>query len=252
MAVMIGLGTFVLFLGAFLLLRRLQQHLPEDHRSDDSTATVRIGITVVSTLSGLVLGLVLSSMKTNFDTVQRDVRRFGTELVLLDSMLRSCEDAGKAARVQLLDYAEAALQGTWPQDGAKIVVNDRAAATLLQKAERSIIIMTATDPVVKYYSGQARQVIGRLVNLRTVIISENKAFLPPVFLIMLVSWFTLLFGSFGFKAPSNLTVTSTMVCAAFAVASAIGLMTDLDSAFTGLVTVSDSPLRDAIATLSQP
>jgi len=251
-AMLTGFIALVCFLGAFLIVRRLQRFLPEDHLSDESSASVRVGIAVVSTLSGLVLGLVLSSMKMNFDNVQRDVRRFGTELIMVDTALRSCDAIGVVSRQQLLEYARAALSGTWPADGSGVVVDDRAAAMLLQRTDRSIVQLATTDPSTVYYADRARNSMDKLINLRATIISENKAFLQPAFIIVVILWFTLLFGGFGYRAPNNYTVTTSMLCAAIAIASAITLMIKLDGAFTGLITVSSQPLRDAIATLAQP
>ena len=249
---LIGLITFILLSAAFLVVRRLQVHLPDDHRLDDSTASVRIAMTVVSTLSAIVLGMVLSSMKTNFDTVQRDVRRFGTEIVMVDTSLRAFGDLGTDARAQLLDYARAALNGTWPQDGGPVVVDDHAAAALIQKAEQTVVTIPAATPVLRYYAARARSSMEQVTNLRATIISENKALMPPIFIIVLVSWFTLLFAGFGYRAPTNLTVTASMLCAAFSIASAVALMTELDDAFGGLVSVSSTPLQHAIAVLVQP
>lgn len=248
---LIGLVSAFLFFGAFLIVRQAHLRLPAAHRSEESSASVRVGIAVISTLSALVLGLVLSSMKTNFDDTQRDVRRFGTELVMVDSALRSIGDVGDAPRLQLLEYARAALHGTWPERGSDVVVDDRAAAKLLQEVERSIVTVPHTGVVSAYYAMRAQQSMSKLIDIRAQIISGSKASLPPIFLAMVVFWFTMLFGSFGYRAPENLTVTLTTVCSAFAVASAIALMTELDGAFTGLVTVSSVPLRDAISILAQ-
>src|SRR3954464_9868945 len=98
------------------MLTTLYSHrrLGDDLLTEATHNAVKIGIGVIVVLSALVLGLLIASAKTNFDTAGRDLRRFSTEAVLLDRTLRAYGSEADSARNALLGYVERALAGTWP------------------------------------------------------------------------------------------------------------------------------------------
>ena len=56
----------------------------------------------------------------------------------------------------------------------------------------------------------------------------------------------LLFISFGLQAPFNATVVVTLLLCACVVSSAILLILELYQPFSGLIQISDTPLRTAL------
>jgi hypothetical protein len=71
------------------------------------------------------------------------------------------------------------------------------------------------------------------------------------FLVVMVFWLAVIFASFGLFAPRNATVIATLFVCALSVSGAIFLILELDSPFSGLLQISDAPLRNAIAHLGQ-
>ena len=64
----IGWIVFALVFGSALLAMFLHSVLPEEHLSSDSKDVVKLGITLVATMSALVLSLLVASAKSAFDT----------------------------------------------------------------------------------------------------------------------------------------------------------------------------------------
>jgi hypothetical protein len=62
---------------------------------------------------------------------------------------------------------------------------------------------------------------------------------------------TIIFLSFGLFALPNATVIATLLLCALSVSGAIYLILELDRPFSGLLQLSDAPLRNAIAHLGQ-
>jgi hypothetical protein len=60
-----------------------------------------------------------------------------------------------------------------------------------------------------------------------------------------------LFATLGHIAPRNLPALALIVLAAVAIASVIFAIMEMDTPFTGLITVSIAPMRDALAHLSE-
>lgn len=69
---------------AGLLLRR---SLPQDHISPDSKDAVKLAMALVSTMSALVLGLLVSSAKTFYDTQSAELNQMSADVVALDRLL---------------------------------------------------------------------------------------------------------------------------------------------------------------------
>jgi len=67
----------------------------------------------------------------------------------------------------------------------------------------------------------------------------------------MVFWLAIIFTSFGPFAPYNATVVVTLFLCALSVSGAIFLILELYSPFAGLMQISDAPLRNALAVLSQ-
>jgi hypothetical protein len=74
---------------------------------------------------------------------------------------------------------------------------------------------------------------------------------PPPFLVVVVFWLTIIFGSFGLFAPRNGTVVAVLFLCALSVAGAIFLILEMDQPFQGLMKISSAPLRYTLSHLGQ-
>jgi hypothetical protein len=80
---------------------------------------------------------------------------------------------------------------------------------------------------------------------------QNTVPVPRLLLVMLICWLIVLFISFGIFAPRNSTVLAGLCLSALAVCGAIFLILELYHPQSGLIRVSDAPLRAAIAQLGR-
>src|SRR5215472_2621322 len=65
----------------------LHSHLPEHHLTEDSKHVVNLGAGVIGTMAALVLGLLVASAKSNYDTQNNEVLDVSAKLALLDGIL---------------------------------------------------------------------------------------------------------------------------------------------------------------------
>ena len=70
-------------------------------------------------------------------------------------------------------------------------------------------------------------------------------------LVVLVLWLSVIFVSFGLFAPFNAIAVSSLFVSAVAVSGAIFLILEMYSPYTGLIQISDAPLRAVIANLGR-
>ena len=83
-----GLLVFAVLAAAALFSLWLYPHLPEDYRSAETTSNMRLGMGVIATITAVVLGLSISSVKGHFVQASRDVQALGADLIVLDRTLR--------------------------------------------------------------------------------------------------------------------------------------------------------------------
>jgi hypothetical protein len=90
-----------------------------------------------------------------------------------------------------------------------------------------------------------------IIRTRWVVLGLVSSSIPRPFLIILVLWLTLLFASFGLFAPRNPIVIGALAFCAVSVASAIFLILEMDTPFTGLIKISDAPMRYALSQMGK-
>src|SRR5436305_4207422 len=78
---------FVCLVGVALLGRRVRRYLPEDHLSADSKDAVKLAMGLIATMTAVLLGLLISSAKGTYDTVQSEVMQMAGKVGFLDRVL---------------------------------------------------------------------------------------------------------------------------------------------------------------------
>src|SRR5271169_2990513 len=79
--------TFALIVGGILVGSLLRRALPQHHLSKDSQDVVRLGAGLIATIAALVLGLLIASAKSSFDTESGQVKQITADIILLDNLL---------------------------------------------------------------------------------------------------------------------------------------------------------------------
>jgi hypothetical protein len=89
-------------------------------------------------------------------------------------------------------------------------------------------------------------ILTSLQETRWLIYEQESTGLSMPMLVILISWLTTLFISFGLFAPTNRPVVSTLLVSGMAVSGAILLILELYSPFEGVIRISSAPLRAAL------
>src|SRR5215468_2176678 len=116
----LGIGVIVFacaFGGALggMFLRRI---VPEYHMTQQTEDAVKLGMGMVATLSALVIGLLVASAKSSFDTKDAELRHFAANLILLDRQLVHYGPEAREAHDLLRRYTVFQLDSTWPNEAS--------------------------------------------------------------------------------------------------------------------------------------
>jgi len=251
-AIAVGVISFVCVFGGMLLGMFIRKLLPEHHLSDDSKDTVRIGMGLIATLCALVLGLLISSAKNSFDETSSAIAQSGAKLILLDRTMANYGPETQPIRQTLRRQVIARIEMIWPEHKAKIDGIDA-----FEKSPSAEIVadklreLTPKNDLQRALQSEALQLCKEIVQMRWLAIEQSQISLPPVFLVVLLFWLAILFGSFGLFAPPNKTVLAVMVVCAISVAGAIFLIEEMNSPLGGIVKVSSAPLVNAVENMGK-
>src|SRR5215472_2756449 len=97
-AVTTSFVTFAALFGAAMFGMFLHSRLPEHHSDEDSKRIVNLGAGIIGTMAALVLGLLVSSAKGNYDTQNNEVLDASAKLALLDRVLAQYGPESKSTR----------------------------------------------------------------------------------------------------------------------------------------------------------
>lgn len=255
----------LILLGGSALGIFVRPFLSEHHRSRETTDLIQLVMTMLVTFAALVLGLLTSSVKASFDTVENDMRSVSIQLIQLDRSLRQYGSDADPARALLRSYTAAKI-ASWTDEPRPHGDYSPAAGTT-RSPEGSVagpvfgdmltqveIEIRGLDPKDPRHRGLLQTCINQfelLMRARWKLIEEAHSSISIPFYIVLTFWLVIIFASFGLSAPSNMLSYITIILAALSIASVIFAILDLDTPFSGIFAVSSQPLREALAQLSR-
>jgi len=86
-ALSVSLIAFVIILAGVFAGAMLRRTLPKQHLADDAKDVVRLGTGLIGTIAALVLGQLIASAKSSYDTQTGQVQHITADVVLLDQLL---------------------------------------------------------------------------------------------------------------------------------------------------------------------
>ena len=243
-ALAISAVSFACIFGGALVGFWLRTRLPEHHLHDDSKVVVQLGTGLIATLAALVLGLLTASAKAKFDLESDEVQQTGANVVLLDRALAHYGSDTQPIRAALKQGIAAAV-ARWGTDSPI----SSGAPPMLEKIQDAIRNLPATTDMQKSLQSRALDLTTAITTTRWLALEQSGSSVSIPFLIVMVSWLTAIFLSFGLMAHPNATIVAVLLVSALSVSTSIFLIFELDEPFGGLIRLSGEPLRVALAQL---
>jgi hypothetical protein len=234
------------FFGVFL-----RNRLPEHHLSAATKDVVRLGTGLIGTIAGLVLGLLIASANSTFQTQSTQVQQLTANIVLLDRTLAQYGPETDLARNLLRRGVASMADRIWRENGSdsgKVAPFEASAAALSLYDE--ILKLSPRNETQRSLQARALDTVQDLGKTRLLLFAEAGMAIPIPFLAVLISWLTIIFASFSLFADNNGTTIVALGIFAVSASAAIFLILELSQPFTGLMTISSEPLRNALAPLS--
>ncbi len=243
----ISLIAFLCMFCGALLGALLRRRLPGHHLTADSRDVVKLGAGLIATQAALVLGLLVSSAKTSFDATSEGLTQGSARLIMLDDVLSRYGPETKDIREQLRRTLAKVNEQVWSQTRiSELEIGGLEASTEWARVGDRLRALTPSNESQAQLKQHALAIGNDLSQLRWILFERADSSLPPVFLVVLVFWFTMLFATFGMLAPNNTTVIAVLLVCSLAVAGGVLLILEMSHPLTGLIKVSGAPIQKAL------
>jgi len=235
---------------AYVLGRWLRPLLSADHLSADSKDAVKFAMGLVATMAALLLGLLVSSAKSNYDATRSQVIEMSAKVAFLDRVLSLYGPETHGARRALRDVVVDATRRIWPKDAATVA----DLGPNVQAGDAFFEEMQALEPKndgQRALKTQAMSLAVELGELRVLLQAQSIPSVSTTMLVVVVCWLVVIFFASSLLAPPNAMTGLALVAAAGSVAGALFLILELDAPFAGMLHVPSAPLLAALQHIDQ-
>lgn len=245
-SVWIAAATFACLLAASLLMMHWYPRLSSRHRDEDTNTVIRLVANIFVVMTSLVFGLMINSAKNTYESIDASFHAYATDLIIFDRTLRTYGESAQQTRGLLVTYLERAIANPYRGDEA-LQHRKSQAAQYLDDIGKSLARVRPADRFHETLMLDIRQQYHGLIEQRWRIVEQSEGAIPGPLIGMLIAWMTLIFATFGYRAPRNPMVIGMFTVSALLIAASVYLVLDMDIPFHGPIQISDEPLRRALA-----
>lgn len=242
-------------IGGGLLGIFLRPALPPDHLAEETRNMVIVAVGLIATLAALVLGLLVASAKTAFDLRADELKQSAARIILLDRTLRHYGPEALEVRATLRQMTQKRIDRTWGErasQGAAAAALPPDTEASIERVQTQLLELKPGNDEKKWLHTRALTIAADLEQARWMLYEQSRSSIPMPFLIVLVSWLTVIFAILGLLAPRNGTVLAVILVCAISVSTAVYLILEMDQPFEGILQISSAPLASALEQIAKP
>ena len=166
----VSLIAFVCVLIGAAIGSALRVVLPEAHLREDTKDMVKVGVGLLVTLSALVMGLLIASVKDSFDTQSAEVRQAATRLILLDRTLRQYGPEADPIRATLRSEVATRTEIAWMKTGAQ---PPAPAGDVVSSVQMRLMALPATNDTQRHLRDNAVRLGEELMQMRWLLYEQS-------------------------------------------------------------------------------
>ena len=250
-ALPVSLIVLACVLGGAALGMVLRGRLPKDRFSDESKDIIKLGTALLSTLTALVLGLLLSSAKSSADVTADEVKQIAAKIIQLDRNLRHFGPEADEVRDLLRRMVTANTDLLWSGAASPVRTALGRGGANIEEIQEKLRALAPRNDAQRWLQTRVLQITAEVEQVRWLALERSEKSIQIPILVALVLWLVVIFTCFGLLAPRHGLIYAVIVACALSVSGAIFLILELHQPFAGLLKISDAPMRHAIAEMNQ-
>ena len=242
--------VFALIFVSALIGMVIRRASPDDHFSSEAKDTVRLAVGLVVTMTGLVLGMLVSSSKNFYDSEKTQVAEMSSQIILLNDLLQTYGPETAQTRVMARQSVATAVDRIWPLEKSRAFqLRPETADQEFYRALEGLTPKNDSQAAIK------AQLMSLTVSLKKtywmMYLQSVQTSMPIPLLVVVTSWLMAIFVSFGVFAPRNSTVILTLIVCALSVSAAILIIMSMYLPFSGILKISPVAVHDALGQMTK-
>lgn len=250
-AISVAVGFLALAMGLVgLCLRRL---LPEHHMSSGSRDMIGAIMGLLSLLLALVLGILVGSAHEFFAGQKAELESLGSRSLELELAFRQYGPETEPLRQMMKSSVQEAYDAA--QGDPKAYQQHFDLGNYLSKFEKwndLVASLTPHTPQQTELLSSIRSISASFQQTRLLMSEQLASSISWPLLVTVVAWALLLFCGFGVVSGLNPTSVAALALGAFAVATAIFLILELNQPFSGLFHLPTMSIEATLRALDTP
>jgi hypothetical protein len=232
----------------------LQHFLHDSFTTGGPRDMIGAVVGLLTLLSALVLGLLIWTAYGVYSGQNIAVQTLAAKLLQLDHALIDYGPDADAGRTQLKQDLERTIRGIWNSDQGAVqfaASNFADANDDLRRKQDYLQSLTPSTDKQKQALAAATQTIDSIgqSRLQMSFALESPVSYPLIFVV--IAWTTGLFVGFGLTSRVNPMSILVLAFGSLAIASAVYVILDLSSPYSGIFRASPAPLEQVLAYMSQ-
>jgi hypothetical protein len=223
-----------------------RRFLPEAHLSPDGRDNMKLAMGLVATMAALLLGLLVSSAKTSYDTTCTQVMEKASKYRFLDRVLELYGPQAAEVRGELHLLIEAETRRLWPDDAHGPAQSESKSHEMGNAFYLALLRLETHDDTERALKVQAASLAVELGQLLSLMQAESATSISKPILVVVVLWLMTIFVGFSLIAPPNATAGFALIASALCAAGAFFLILELDRPFDGLLRISSEPMLNVL------
>ena len=232
----------------------LQRVLPEQHITGGSREMIAAVVGLLTLLCALVTGLLIWTAYGVYAGQNTQIQALASKVMQLDLALSDYGPEATPARAQLRDALGKTIDQVWgaSESDANFAANNFAAAIQnMRSREKALAGLHPSTDEQKKALASATSTSDALAQAR---MQMSFALTAPVsypLLLIVVGWVACLFCGFGLMSRGTATSVIALAVGSIAVASAVLLILELSTPYSGVFRASRAPLEQALAVMGK-
>jgi hypothetical protein len=245
--------ALVVFAGgaAGLILQRL---LPDEFTTGGPRDMIGAVVGLLSLLSALVLGLLIWTAYGVYNGQNLAVQTLAAKVLQLDLALADYGPAASAGRALVRQELAKTIKAVWSADQTdqEFAANNFAAAVNnLRHQDGFLDFLEPSTDAEKQALAAARQTMDSIDQSRLQMSFALYGAVAYPLIYIVVGWAIALFCGFGLMSKGNAMSVVALFFGAFAAASAVYLILELSTPYSGLFRTSPAPLEQVLAQIGR-
>jgi hypothetical protein len=199
-------------------------------------------------MAALVLGLLIASAKSSYDTKSTQIKQITANIIQLDLDLERYGADAQNVRIALRSAIPPVIDRIW-NEGNRVKFSPFAATVEAAEFVKKLQQLQPNNDSQRALLAQVLSAAANVEQARLSLFTQSHDAIPTPFLVILIFWLAIIFTSFGlFVRPSRIAIVTFFV-GGLSVASAIFLILEMGQPFTGLMQISSEAPRHALEPL---